>query len=251
MANRVQGMNIPKKLNDVLAENRVVRLVEEDIYSVLPGVWNQHHYDRRAAVYDLVVGTRIYHRAMWGSSPLDYVNFARGAISSHSTGMFLDAGCGSLLFTARLYMENSRRIIASDQSLSMLRRARKRLINLAGAMPGHILLLQADLNDLPFAPNSFLDILCLNVLHQFENASTLVHHFKRLLTDDGHLFLTSLVYNNRFIGDRYLKALHATGEFVRPRTLVELMEILEQSLGENVTSRMKGNMAFLATTNFA
>jgi ubiquinone/menaquinone biosynthesis C-methylase UbiE len=244
------GMNVPNELKDVLAETRAVRLVEDDIYSVLPDLSHKHHYDKRAAVYDLVVGTRLYNFAMWGSSPLDYIAFARQAVGSNANGRFLDAGCGSLLFTARVYLESNRQIIAFDQSLSMLRHARRRLINLTGIMPEHILLLQADLNDLPFRPASFHTILCLNVLHQFEDAAALVHHFKRLLTEDGHSYLTSLVANNRFVGDRYLNALYAMGEFVRPRTEIELKEILDKSLRQEVTYKTKGNMAFMATTRF-
>src|SRR5438067_10095219 len=195
-------MNALNELKEVLTEDRAVRFVEDGIYSVLPDTSCQHHYDRRATIYDLVVSTRLYNAVMWGSSPLDYVAFARHAVASDNDGKFLDAGCGSMLFTARSYLESKRRIIACDQSLAMLRRARKRLIKFAGSMPEHVLLLQADLSDLPFRPNRFQIVLCMNVLHQFEDAAALIPNLKRLLADDGHLFLTSLVANNRFVGDR-------------------------------------------------
>jgi len=84
----------------------------------------------------------------------------------------------------------------------------------------------------------------MNVLHHVEDAAALIANLKRLLTYDGHLHLTSLVYNNRFIGNRYLKALHATGEFARPRSNLQLRRILNQTLGENIAYRVKGNMAF-------
>lgn len=243
-------MDIADKLKDLLADNRTVKLVENDIYSVLSDVSHKHHYDKRATVYDLVVGTRLYNFILWGSSPLDYTAFGRRAIDSHPTGRFLDAGCGSLLFIAPVYLESKRQIIAFDQSLSMLRRARKRLINLAGSMPEHIVLLQADLNDLPFIPSGFDTVLCLNVLHQFENAAELILNFKRLLVDNGHLYLTSLVSNNRFVGDRYLDALYAAGEFVRPRSSAELKEIAEKSFVQKVSCSTKGNMAFIAAAMF-
>ena len=239
-------MDVPDELKAVLAENRAVKLVEDGIYSALPDVAHKYHYDKRATVYDLVVGTRLYNFALWGSSPLDYSAFSRRAVVSRPAGRFLDAGCGSLLFTASTYLEGNRPIIAFDQSLSMLRRARKRLIRLSGTMPEHILLLQADLNDLPFRPGSFHTVLCLNVLHHVENAAALILDFKRLLTDDGHLYLTSLILNNRFVGDRYLSALYAAGEFVRPRSEIELKEILCKSLGHKVSYETKGNMAFIA-----
>jgi ubiquinone/menaquinone biosynthesis C-methylase UbiE len=238
------------ELKDVLTETHTVRLVEDEIYSALPETPSKHHYDRRAAVYDLIVSTRLYNFVMWGSSPLDYAAFARQAIRSGLDGRILDAACGSMLFTAPTYLECKRRIIAFDQSLAMLRRARKRLINLSGSVPEHILLLQADLSDLPFRPAGFRTVLCMNVLHHFENAAALLPNLKRLLTADGHLYLTSLVSSNRFVGDRYLNSLYAAGEFVRPRSYLELKEMLERSLNQEVSYRVKGNMAFASTARF-
>jgi len=241
------NMRALNELKKVLAENRNVRLVEDDIYSVLSDVSREHHYDRRATVYDFVVGTRLYNSVMWGSSPLDYINFARQAVASRTDGTLLDAACGSMLFTAPVYLECKRTIIAFDQSLSMLRRARKRLMNLSRSVPEHIVLLQADLSDLPFCSDSFYTVLCMNVLHHFEQASDLLSNLKRLLTSDGRLYLTCLVSNDRFIGDRYLDSLYATGEFVRPRTNLELREMLHRSLGQEVSYRVEGNMAFAST----
>lgn len=243
-------MNALDELKEVLAEDRSVTLVEEGVYSVLADASREHHYDRRATVYDLVVGTRLYNSVMWGSSPLDYVNFARQAVASRTDGTLLDAACGSMLFTAPVYLECTRKIIAFDQSLAMLRRARKRLMGLSRSVPDHILLLQADLADLPFRFNSFYTILCMNVLHHFEDAADLLPNLKRLLTDDGHLYLTSLVSNNRFIGDRYVDFLYANGEFVRPRSNLELKEMLGRSLSQEVCYRVKGNMAFASTAMF-
>jgi ubiquinone/menaquinone biosynthesis C-methylase UbiE len=240
-------MDALSELKEVMAENRAVRLVEDGIYSVLPDASGIHHYDRRATVYDLVVSTRLYNLVMWGNSPFDYIAFARQALNSCPGGRFLDAGCGSLLFTAPIYLDSQRHIIAFDQSLAMLRRARQRLIKLSGSVPEHIQLLQADLNDLPFRQDSFRTILCLNVLHQFENVTALVSDFNMLLTSDGHLYLTSLVSNNRLIGDRYLNALYVAGEFVRPRSKLELKEMLDRTLRQGVSYRVKGNMAFVTT----
>ena len=240
-------MNALNGLKELLAENRPVRRVEESIYSVLPDASRKHHYDRRAALYDLVVSTRLYNSVMWGSSPLDYRAFARHAVTSCTDGRLLDAGCGSLLFTAPIYLECNRQIIAFDQSLAMLRRAGKRLIKLSGSVPEHILLLQADLNELPFRPASLRTVLCMNVLHQFEDAVALIPNLKRLLTDDGHLYLTSLVSNDRFVGDHYLNALYVAGEFVRPRSNLELRGMLGRSLGQKVSYRTTGNMAYVTT----
>ncbi len=83
--------------------------------------------------------------------------------------------------------------------------------------------------------------------HQFDNAATLILNLKKLLTGNGHLYLTSLVSNNRLVGDRYLNALYATGEFVSPRSKLELKEMLDSTLSQGVSYRIKGNMAFATT----
>jgi SAM-dependent methyltransferase len=235
-------MDALEELKNIVAEQRTVRLIEDDIYSVLPDTSVQHHYDKRATLYDSVVRTWLYNFVMWGTSPSHYVEFARQALDSSREGMFLDAGCGSLLFTARLYVDSPRRILAFDQSLAMLRRARERLRKLSGGVPEHIRLLQADLNDLPFRRTSFRTVLCLNVLHQFADARALVAGLNELLSESGHLYLTSLIANNRIIGDWYLKALYRTGEFVSPRSERELRELFV-----NAFYVEKGNMAFIRT----
>ena len=233
------------KLREVIAVDRMIRPVEDGIYSVLADAApHEHLYDRRAAAYDVVVGTRLYNRVMWGNSPRDYHEFARQAITSRADGLMLDAACGSLLFTAQAYLECGRQVIAFDQSLRMLKRARARLLRFAGSMPGNILLLQADLSDLPFRPECFNTVLCMNVLHQYQEAAALIPSLKRLLTRDGCLYLTSLVSNNRFVGDRYLGVLYATGEFVRPRSSDELRKLINGSLNQDVSYRTKGNMAY-------
>jgi len=239
-------MDVLEELKNVLAEQRTVRLIEDDIYSVLPDTSVQHHYDKRAVLYDSVVRTWLYNFVMWGISPSHYVQFARQALDSSRDGMFLDAGCGSLLFTGRIYVDSNRRIVAFDQSLAMLRLARERLRKLSGCVPEHIRLLQADLSDLPFRRKSFRTILCLNVLHQFADATALLSGLNELLSESGNLYLTSLIANNRIIGDWYLEALYRTGEFVRPRSERELRELFV-----NAFYVEKGNMAFVRADGVA
>src|SRR5262245_699453 len=107
-------------LKEILIENRSIRLVEDGIYSVLPDSADQAHYDRRAALYDLIVGANLYHKVMWGTTSRSYTEFAGRAIRSMPRGKIADAGCGSLLFTAQAYIESDKQIIAFDQSLNML-----------------------------------------------------------------------------------------------------------------------------------
>jgi ubiquinone/menaquinone biosynthesis C-methylase UbiE len=239
-------MEAPSELENIIVAGRSLRTIDDGIWSVLSDAAAEHHYDSIAAAYDRVVGTRPYNNVMWGTSPADYQEFARNAVMSCSKGRFLDAGCGSLLFTARSYLGSERTIIAFDQSLTMLKRARERLAKLSHSLPKNIYLIQADLNDIPFQTSSFDSVLCLNVLHQIENAGDLISKLNKLRTSDGRLFLTSLVLNSRLVGDLYLKALYAFGEFVEPLSSNKLKELTEDALGKKVAYSLKGNMAFVS-----
>jgi ubiquinone/menaquinone biosynthesis C-methylase UbiE len=234
-------------LREVLKEDRVVRVVEDNLYSVTVNSNHAYQYDARASVYDAVVGCHLYNRVMWGSSVQSYANFARRAISSHPRGLLLEAGCGSLLFTAQAYAEISRPIIAFDQSLDMLRRAGARLAKLGGSVLEHIVLLQADLGDIPFRENSFETILTMNVLHHYADVTTVILSLRNLLTRSGDIYLTSLVKNHRLIGDQYLSLLHNMGWVVKPREKRELRTILEDSLKTSSSFWMEGNMAYATT----
>ena len=46
-------MNAADEFTKILTDNQAVKLVEDDIYSVLADPAIEHHYDRRAAVLDL------------------------------------------------------------------------------------------------------------------------------------------------------------------------------------------------------
>lgn len=220
--------------------------IEEGIYSVLPTP-GSHQYDTKATLYDLLIGTRSYNRIIWGASPHSYVRFASQAVTSHSDGWLLDAGCGSMLFSAQAHLESNRPVLACDQSLGMLRRARQRLLKLAGAAPERILLLQADIMALPFLPTCFQTILCMNVLHHCQEAAGLTLCLKELLADGGQIYLTSLVINHRLIGDYYLKALHRQGWIARPRKSAGLEVLLRDSLKRGINYRVEGNMAYAMT----
>lgn len=235
------------EVEETLAEGRALRRVAEGVCSALAEGAHEHLYDRRAAVYDAVVGTRLYNRLMWGTLPADYEEFARRAFV-HGRGVhggpLLDAGCGSFLFTARAHCESARAGVAFDQSLRMLARGRERLRRTCGRVPSRLRLLQADLGDMPFRAASFPTVLCLNVLHQYADAAGLLADLRRLLAPGGRLFLTSLVLTGRRVGDRYLKLLHGSGEFVRPRRADELEALLTEAFGRAAVFVLRGSMAF-------
>ena len=241
-------MNELDILNEVIEAERTVRVVDEGIYSVLPAVQQTYQYDKKAAIYDFVVGSSLYNRVMWGDSPNNYIAFACRAINSHPNGWLIDAGCGSMLFTTAAYLESRRPIIAFDQSLDMLRRARAHLSRSANSVPKHIFLVQADLSDLPFRADRFQTVLSMNLLHHYADGGGLVLKLKNLLTESGCLYLTSLVTNNRFPGDHYLSALHNKSWLVQPRTKDELAKLLQESLTE-MRFWTRGNMAYATTAS--
>jgi SAM-dependent methyltransferase len=237
-------MDSLEQLGSIIPGGRPVRRVEEGIYSLLSDVGEGARYDRKAALYDRVVGSDIYNRLLWGTSPAVYRAFARAAMEERNDGLFLDAGCGSMLFTAELYRAHRRPVIAVDRSLGMLRRARARLAGRDGRVPESVLLLQGDLFDLPFAPGSFATVFCMGMLHLFEEVGPLVSSLRGLLDDRGRLHLTSIVANRRR-GDYYLSAIHRAGEVATPRSGAALQRMLGEGCAPGELSyAIEGNMAY-------
>lgn len=232
-------------LQNVLQANRELHLLEESIYSVLSESERKSHYDKIAGAYDLVVGTRFYNALMWGCSAKYYSEFVQAALDSKGDGLFLDAGCGSMLFTALEFCESARTIIAFDKSLEMLRLAKKRILRVNGSFPAHVVLLQADVFDLPFEAKSFQTVLSLAIVHLFEDAGTFVKILREMVTDEGSLYLTSLAQTRR-LTDVYLNFLGKTGfsGIARPKTENQLKEIFRDVLGENASFQTRGNFIF-------
>lgn len=230
-----------------LLDDRSLHTIEPGLFSVLsPGALEQR-YDHRARAYDYIVGSELYNRLCWGASPKQYRAFAREAVCSASSGWLLDAGCGTMMHTAEAYLEAPHRpVVGIDRSLGMLRRARERLLDLAGTPPEHIVLLQADLFDLPFRTGAFRTILCMGMLHLFEEVTAVVDALQARLDTEGQLFLTSLVENERW-GDYYLRLLYRAGEVASPRTPKALEAVLRQTLPHPPAIALTGNMAYAVT----
>ncbi|HYW13002.1 MAG TPA: class I SAM-dependent methyltransferase [Longimicrobium sp.] len=236
-----------KWIGDVMADGRPLRHLDERLFSVLPEGTAGHAYDGRARAYDRMIGSALYNRVAWGSSPAHYRRFARRAVESAPGGWFLDAGCGTLLLTADAYLAApSRPIVVLDQSLGMLKRARERVLGGGKRLPPHVVFLQADLLDLPFRPGAFRTVMSMGMLHLFADVAPLVANLESLLLPDGGLFLTSLVENGR-LGDRYLRLLHRQGEVAAPRTAATLKTLLRGSIRRPVTCTLTGNMAYAVT----
>ncbi|MDQ4048315.1 MAG: class I SAM-dependent methyltransferase, partial [Actinomycetota bacterium] len=101
-------------------------------------------------------------------------------------GPFLDAGCGTLVFTAAAY-QASRPLVLVDRSLGMLRRAAERLEGAPAA------LVQADVLDLPFAPGRFATVACHAMLHVLDDPWAELAALHRQVAPGGRLFASMLV----------------------------------------------------------
>jgi len=221
-----------------LAEGFSLEAAEGGILSTLPPERRDHPYDAIARMYDMVVGNPVYNRVIWGNWPRAYAEFARRALEE-TEGPFLDAGCGSLVFTSGVYADLHRPAVLLDGSLGMLRRARRRLTPPKGDSPGGPVLVQSDIRDLPFRADSFGACAAWGMLHLFEQPEETVSGLLRLAPV---VYFTALVRNGRR-GDAVLRALHRKGEAADPRSGEELSDALWNA-GAVEDFGVAGNMAF-------
>lgn len=232
-------------IEQLLSPSREPWVVEPGIWSVLPRSTPRQRYDARVKVYDLVVGNRTYNRIFWGSSASKYMRFADASVSSRESGWHLDAGCGSLIFSAQSYARHPYRpIVLLDRSVGMLRHARSRLEKLQPPRKAPLVLLQADLLDLPFRAGVFDSVLSMGVLHLFSEPERVLGELIRVRAPSGALFLSSLVLG-RSVGNAYLRLLHACGEVARPRSVAQVRAMVLRSAGRPLRIRRKGNMLFV------
>ena len=243
-------MAVQPQLESLLRRGYTLREADRGILSVLPTDGPARPYDAwaLAATYDGVVATRLYNRIVWGTTPADYAAFERRALESDRDGWMLDAACGSLVFTAEVFGPNrSRPVVLLDYSLRMLRRARRRLQEAWGRVPDSLVLLQADIVDLPFTSGTFTTVSFPAALHEFEDPVVPVNELGRVLSEDGVLYITSLVSTpGRRFANAYLRGMHRGGQIAAPRSLEELartFKAADRSL--NLRHWAHGNMGFL------
>lgn len=203
-------------------------------------------YDRKAAVYDAIVGRPAYHRVFWGTSPQSFARFGRAALEAAGDGPFAEVGCGSLLFTAPMYREvRARSVSLIDRSMGMLSRGRRRLGAAESPPAAGIAVVHADGAALPLRPGTLSAILSLNLLHVPCDRTGIVAEYARcLLPGRGRLFVSSLVRSGRW-SDAWLSILHRTGELGAPLTLEHLCETVAGGWATIESVSLEGNMCFL------
>ncbi len=200
-----------------------------------PGLDPGARYDGRAAGYDWLIGSKLYNRLAWSTSPGDYAAFAQRAVDS-ATGPLLEVAAGTARATAAAYRTGARPVVITDRSRDMLTRAARRIT--AGRARPDVRFVQADAFDLPFPPGGFDTVVCLGFLHMVADPAGLLDRLQSQLQPGGRLFCSSLVAATP-IGSRYLKLLHRAGEIAAPRTADDLAALTDR------TWHRRGSMAYL------
>jgi len=234
-------------IGGILRPDRKLRIVDgaagSAIWSMFDEDIGDQSYDSIADTYDRVIGSRVYQRIVWGNDISRDAQFAVAAARS-ATGWWLDAGCGSLLFTTDAHLHSGRPTVLLDLSVEMLRRARQRLVERCGQVPEHIVLLQGDVLSLPFRPSSFESILCPGIIHLFADPTELLESLAGVLAPGGGLFLSSLV-TDRWLGRQMLLLLKRTGETPNPIRSEVLAEAVRSVFDRQPVSDTLGNMTHL------
>jgi SAM-dependent methyltransferase len=232
-------------ISELLLPGVALYSVEPHVYSVYADSRPIHDYDQAVNFYDRVIGNSIYNRIFWGYSISEFTDFVRTAISSAGPGRVLDAGCGSLVFTAGPYSAyRDRPVVMLDQSIEMLRAAKSRLDRLCGGIPPNIVFLQGDILDLPFQAQSFSTVVSMSVLHVLDDGRAVLGELTRVWDrEDGNLAMTSLVLG-RSIGDRYLRFLRKKEGVADPRSVGQVMAFFSE-MGLPTDHYVRGNMMFI------
>lgn len=232
-------------ISELLLPGVALYSVEPHIYSVYQHSKPIHDYDQAVDFYDRVIGNSIYNRIFWGYSISEFTDFIRAALASAGSGRVLDAGCGSLVFTAEPYgAYRDRPVVMLDQSIEMLRAAKSRFAKLCTGIPPNIVFLQGDVLDLPFQPQSFSTVVSMSVLHVLDDHRTMLGELTRVWDEaDGNLAVTSLVLG-RAIGDRYLRFLRKKEGVADPRTAGEVVAFFSE-MGLPTDHYVRGNMMFI------
>lgn len=198
-----------------------------------------HAYDVGAWFYDLVVGSRLYHKLVWGMPPQEHLAFARRALAAAPDGPLLDAGCGSLLFTAPCYRETGRDLTLLDASVTMLARAERRL----GKDRRSTRLTKGDLRALPF-DTQFAATLHFGVLHCLDEQERVLGELFRVTRAGGKLFLSCLTLG-RPRGDAFLRRLARAGHVSTPRHPQEVVDLIALAGFRVLEHRQQGSFLFV------
>jgi SAM-dependent methyltransferase len=232
-------MNAETGLPDLLEGTIQLDQIEPHIYSD-PVVATNEYDTGFGAIYDFIACSRIYNRLIWGYGIEKYRSLCSAALAE-SSGWLLDAGCGALAFTGEAYAAGLHRpIVFLDQSLNLLRRAKRRLTLHCETLPPNVVFLRGDVLRLPFRRSSFSTVLSLNLLHVLRDPMPALAALKKVLAVGGGLHCTTLVEGGR-LANFYLERL-GRADLLVPRSLSTVLSHFAQA-GFRPTHELWGSLA--------
>ena len=220
-----------------------VKQIEQDIFTVQNFVNKKNGYDSISKFYDVVVGSRLYNKIMWGNDISDYTDFGKKAVEN-TKDVLIDAGCGSLNFTLETYLKAGCNIILIDNSIEMLRICRDKL-SPSEKLGKSIFCVHGDLLKLPLANNKIDTILSMGMMHLFENKQVLeiLKSFEQGLIPCGKIYLSSLKPQTKFT-KKYMQLLYKKGEVAKPREANELCNLIKRCIEGKIDEYLIGSMLY-------
>jgi ubiquinone/menaquinone biosynthesis C-methylase UbiE len=219
--------------------------IERHIYEISPVV-GRAHYDRIAPIYDVVLATNVYNRAMWKTTPAAYRAFATRVFESRTSGTHVEIGCGSLLFTSHIYERDcGRPAILIDPSIEMLRSARARLEKASGAFPRHVVLARGDARTLEFPRATATTALSAFVMHVLDDPAPLLGSLSRVAQPKESTIAVSSIFKSGGRSNVALRLLHAAGELGPPRTLATIEQMMRAEIPGDLEVEISGSVALM------
>lgn len=201
-------------------------------------------YDRRAALFDTMVGSSLYNRIAWAASPDEYRSFAAQAVAS-ARGPLVEIAAGSARMTLDLHVAGQRPTLITDLSPGMVDFTRRRAADFDPATTTHLDFAVADafaLSESTAVRHAWTrveTILGLGLLHMVHDPAALVESLRTLCAPGATIHLSGLVAG-RPLSSLYLSALARAGEVAVPRTASEL----SAALGGQHRLECRGAMAY-------
>lgn len=236
----------PKTANKLRFDDsdKIVHVTNSDMqYPVIDGIIDfcpeavdkvSRAYDKVADRYDTLlsrpnVPRRIINTLVWGiGDDRTYIDTVLSYLPEQFDGILLDVPVGTGVFTSPIYTKYPKAtIIGIDLSMSMLRKARE-CFERDGLR--NVVLLRADVTNLPLR-NGVIDlVLSMNGWHSFTDKQCAIAEIKRVLRQQGTLVACGYVKGVRRISDWFVKHFGVRRDFFKP-PFFELGDVPSQFKG--------------------
>lgn len=224
----------------VISQNMTPRIRDGIIDFVSPDCPHKkigEAYDKASGQYDNYIAgnnplLKILKKIALGlgkEAAAEYVSVTQKMLSRLEGGIVLDIPAGTGLLTFEEYVKRPDILfIAAEYSWGMLCRARQKIKDLNAK---NISLIRADVGSLPFKPETFDAVICLNGIHSFPEKEKAVSQMARVLKKGNALHGSLVLKGERWLTDLMLEAAYyRLLWFTRPAlSRREIIEILEKN----------------------